>query len=249
MAKTQAKVYVVSNSLNDIPGPYLFAWMSQRFDTIPSNYQDADIVVFPGGSDWNPELYGEKKIPETWYNDGIDNHQMGIMKKCLEDKKFMIGICRGAQGGCILAGGKLIQDFKAHSSPHKCVARKSTGSTEGVIFDVNSLHHQMMFPYNLDKSKYTVLAWSTQDVRKTINTKYIGESGDYEIDGVKLQDMQDFMEPEVVYFKEIGHLGIQCHPEMMNNSPLYKEAIDLFSKWANIYFNVFQKSNSKIERD
>src|SRR5690606_672745 len=71
-------------------------------------------------------------------------------------------------------------------------------------YEITSTHHQMMFPYNLDKIKYEILAWSSKFKSKT----YL--NGDNE--EIKLPEK--FVEPEIVFYNDSNSLCIQGHPEM-----------------------------------
>ena len=64
----------------------------------------------------------------------------------------------------------------------------------------SSVHHQMMYPYDIE---HKLIAWSA--TRRS--DKYVvGDNSDYE-------PMHMHHEPEVVWFPKIKALGIQGHPE------------------------------------
>ena len=75
---------------------------------------------------------------------------------------------------------------------------------------MNSCHHQMCYPYQLNKDNYEVLAWTRQlspyyraDEKANIN----------EFPKESLDDDGKFKEPEVVWYPKINALGCQGHPE------------------------------------
>jgi len=85
---------------------------------------------------------------------------------------------------------------------------------------MNSCHHQMCYPYELPKSNYEVLSWTS------------GLSKRYEAD-VKLEfpafaiDIEgNFKEPEMIWYPKIKALGVQGHPEWSPGKP----ALDFINK-------------------
>jgi len=96
-----------------------------------------DLVVFTGGEDVNPELYGETKHPYTSFNKQRDNFEKRIFEKTAFYKIPMVGICRGLQFFHVMNGGKLIQHLENHpSGNHQMVTE------DGDVVMVNTLHHQ-----------------------------------------------------------------------------------------------------------
>lgn len=171
-------------------------------DSEPSSFEDADIVILPGGGDWNPSLYGHKPISGIHFSDEIDSRQMGLLNDAIKAGKMIFGICRGLQGLTIRAGGWLIQNI-SHPSNHE------VKTVYGDYYGMNSCHHQMCYPYELPLDNYEVLSWTE------------GLSGKHIIQGEKqlvfpeiaLDEKGEFKEPEVIWYPEIKGLGCQGHPE------------------------------------
>ena len=65
--------------------------------------EEADVVVMPGGADWDPALYNEKVHPSTYFYKDSDYRQMEIIKEAIEKKKLIFGICRGLKNKVALA--------------------------------------------------------------------------------------------------------------------------------------------------
>ncbi len=69
-----------------------------------------DALVFTGGSDVDPELYGEEPHPETF---GIhrlrDDAELALLRGALERDMPVLGICRGIQVLNVALGGDLHQ--------------------------------------------------------------------------------------------------------------------------------------------
>lgn len=80
------KIYVVGNSIE------YASWIedSKLVDSI----NDADIVLFTGGEDVDPSLYGCKKHPSTYSNIDRDRQEQKVFKHIRKDQ-LALGICRG----------------------------------------------------------------------------------------------------------------------------------------------------------
>ena len=61
----------------------------------------ADIVMFTGGEDVTPALYGAKAHPATYCDPERDEYETEMFKKVRSDQ-FVIGICRGSQFLCVM---------------------------------------------------------------------------------------------------------------------------------------------------
>lgn len=164
-----------------------------------TNLFDVKLVVFTGGHDVDPQLYGERKNPKTVSNYGRDVKEQSLFDRVRANNIPMVGICRGAQFLTVMNGGSLIQHVNNHaiSGTHKIVLE------DGHTVDVTSTHHQMMNPAGV----YHVAAWA-----EGLSDVY--EGGD---EGVKMkQTRQTIKEPEVVWYNMSRSLAVQFHPEYMN---------------------------------
>lgn len=96
-----------------------------------------DLVVFSGGADINPKLYGENNV-SSYYNDSRDEYEIEILNHALNKKSKIFGICRGLQLlSAVVYNLKLIQDINPpHYSSHDTEINKFG------IYKVNSIHHQ-----------------------------------------------------------------------------------------------------------
>ena len=56
--------------------------------------EEAEVVIFTGGEDVDPSLYGCKKHHTTYCNSKRDQEEQEIFKKITE-KQIALGICRG----------------------------------------------------------------------------------------------------------------------------------------------------------
>lgn len=186
------KVYVV--------GPWVdyASWIEDH--ELVDNIKDADIVLFTGGEDVNPSIYGKVKHPRTYSNLDRDLEEREIFKS-VSPKQLCLGICRGSQLMCALNGGILVQDCNGHALWH---THEITNGSYG--YQITSTHHQMQYPFNLPKDEYKMLYWTRP------------RSDYYEGDGIVLEEILKNGDPEIVLYTRKGLprcLAVQGHPEMM----------------------------------
>lgn len=184
------------------------------------NIDDADIVLFTGGEDVTPSLYGEEIHPSTYYNTDRDEKEMEVFNSIPADK-LVIGICRGSQFMSVMNGGKLVQNVNKHGlfGTHSIIGKDGA-------FEITSTHHQMQYPYNLPNDYYTIL-YKANPSRSSI----------YEGTGIDKTMIDKYGEPEVVLYTVPDKprcLAIQGHPEMMDNSaPVVEMLNNLISELLN----------------
>lgn len=201
------KIHVVGGS------NFYASWIPNH--VLVPTIEEADLVLFTGGADVNPELYGEPKHPRTYFNENRDVMEVEAYKRARELDKFIWGTCRGLQLMTIMNGGKLIQHTN-HGGGHIM----TTEDNDKVM--VNSLHHQMCYPFDLDKSSYKILGYTTN-----ISTIYKdGKNNNIELP-------ENFVEPEMIIFGK-KEMGVQYHPEMMHDETQgLKKTIKYFEKFIN----------------
>lgn len=188
--------------------------------SIVDDIKEAELVIFTGGEDVDPSLYGCEKHPTTYSNLQRDLEEKKIFESVNPDKQVCLGICRGSQFLCVMNGGLLVQ----HCSNHAIGC--THGITDGnMCYQITSTHHQMQYPFNLSENDYTIL-YKSEDRRS------------YSYEGEKIDE--DYLrrcgEPEIVYYHKKGLpkcLAVQGHPEMIPNSPVAKMINNLVKKTIN----------------
>jgi anthranilate/para-aminobenzoate synthase component II len=167
-----------------------------------ANGAEVDAVVIWGGEDISPSIYGEKPskmcgAPSTMSE--RDRVETSAMLEAIDRNIPIIGVCRGAQLACAVAGGRLAQHVDGHGGSH----RMDTFDGQSIV--TSSVHHQMMIPFAVD---HTLIAWAD----KPRSQRYIkgDDSNDEEMAGRGI-------EPEIVWFPKIKALAIQGHPEFMHD--------------------------------
>lgn len=134
---------------------------ADRAATLDGQY---DGMLFSGGEDVDPDLYGERKHHESVHVERErDEFELALLNSAIDHRLPILGICRGIQLINVRFGGTLYQDLKTDigisqelKSEHKQIGSRSD-ATHGVTITepdsklgevlqgscrVNSLHHQ-----------------------------------------------------------------------------------------------------------
>lgn len=150
-----------------------------------------DALVIWGGSDISPTIYNEP-VAGAQASEKLsirDEVEVDVCKAAIAKGIPIIGICRGAQLLCAMAGGKLYQDVRGHHGDHQIVTK------DGETYVTSSIHHQMMDVRTMKEDDYELIAWTNRPIAP---------------------EVQGALEPEIVYFPKIKGLAIQGHPEFMH---------------------------------
>lgn len=163
-----------------------------------TSLKDADIVIFSGGTDIQPTMYGEFISHAKTQRPDIerDKFETRVFNSAVAKKKCLVGICRGAQLLNVLNGGRLWQHVNNHTNTtHPIMYTNERGERYGVM--VTSDHHQMMRP---DKHA-RVLATACKATFRATGTEDnpITEDADFD--------------PEIVWYPRTKSLCYQPHPE------------------------------------
>lgn len=209
MSVKTASRLIVAYPLNSNYAHQLFGQMFTKvvpyLDVVKdkSGIQTEDVVLFDGGTDVNPELYGEERHPFTQTSDlPRDACERTVFQKAQAAGAYCLGICRGAQFLTVVSGGKLIQHISGHGMCNhilKCA--------DGTSMVANSDHHQAMW---LGDTNSILLAHTKYDDTKTeAYCEYAKENPGDRV-------------PEIVWFQDTNSLAIQGHPEWGNAGKAYR---------------------------
>lgn len=165
---------------------------------------DADLVVFTGGPDVDPALYGETPHDSCYIDVDRDAADIGVYLACLEQGIAMSGVCRGAQFLAVMNGFGLYQDIDGHQSDHAMYDHHGKINLDRV----SSKHHQCVRP----GQGMELIAWSNVSSKKYLSpTKFIEAKA------------SPLLDVEAYFLRETCCFGVQGHPE-------YK-GYNAFAKW------------------
>ena len=223
-----------------VVGSVFYAKAVEGLGQITSNVKDFydnpaefSLVLFTGGADVGPELYGDTS-PKHYCADSPER-DVFESKIFHHARKFgirMTGICRGSQFINVMSGGRMLHHITGHGGDHTFGCHL----TEDVIV-VTSTHHQMCIP---GKGGH-VVGWSAQRRSRL----YLGWA----------DEAEDYTGPEVeaILYPDTLCFGVQYHPEFMDKRSdgylWYWQAVKEFltlsiEEFTKLYTEV---SNARIE--
>lgn len=180
---------------------YRHLFMSLGYDVVPyiknEQLETVDLIVFTGGEDVTPSLYGAQPHRTTFNSVYRDQQEASIFEQALLYNIPMVGICRGGQFLNVMSGGSMYQDVGGHTTSHE-ITDLITGET--VL--VSSTHHQMMKP----SSMAVLVASST-----------LGNYREW-WDGQVFAREQSEQDYEVVFYPNTKCLCFQPHPEFFDET-------------------------------
>ena len=188
-------------------------WMQGE---LVNSIEDCDLVVFTGGEDVDPSMYGEPMGFRTYSNLSRDKYEEKYFKLACALSKKIAGICRGSQFLSVMNGGKLVQH---QSNPNYIHPIKTY---DGKILNISSTHHQAQYPYNLSTDKYSILGWTDN---------LCG----FHLDGNE-EELSPPKECEIVFYPP-NCLGIQGHPESLFDNKEYDDTIIWLQNLLNQFMN------------
>lgn len=176
-------------------------------DVLRALYERVDGILLAGGGDIEPHHYGEEPHPQLGMVDALrDAVELPLVRWAAEDRKPVLGVCRGMQVINVAMGGSLYQDIPSqlasqivhdgsfaqkdwtymvhdlHIDPSSRLAT-ILGSES---FPINSLHHQ-----------------SVKDIAPSMRP--VGWAPDGVVEALEGTN---------------GHfiVGVQCHPEALQGA-------------------------------
>jgi putative glutamine amidotransferase len=147
--------------------------------------QTVDAVIFAGGGDIDPAVYGGSAHPSIERIDPIrDTFEMALARRLFESTIPVLGICRGFQLLALASGGELITDIPDEIG-EAVVHRATNGDSirhsvqlepeshlakisESTQFEVESKHHQAIRKVS---EKWRVMANSADGIIEAIEHK------------------------------------------------------------------------------
>jgi len=172
---------------------------------------DPKAICFTGGTDVNPEIYGEERGPTTEEPDRErDAFEVALYERFKDTDVYLFGICRGAQLLNVLNGGKMIQECGYRGGQVEVTVSDALEDAMNldvpmrqdgrypVYLEHDVCHHQGMF-VGRESDNNVVFGWSHNEEKEH---RYL----DY-----------------VIHYPKTRSYGVQGHPEWG-----HKETEDLF---------------------
>lgn len=195
--------------------------------TLASSIEDCDFVLYLGGEDIHPSLYGEKPIRETYFNMERDKHEIEVFNKAVLCNKVQVGICRGFQLIHALNKGKLYQHVDGHGMSHPIVDLR----TNEVIIS-SSMHHQQCI---FDQAICVPIAFASN-----VGTRFCTQNSELIPSSKGIET-----ELEAAYYPQSRCIGVQGHPEVGGHVKFTKWFLQLvkdFQAEVEIYFDPEENS-------
>lgn len=219
MSKAIKKVYIVGKGMNYGIAEMFKKHKDKFFVLMDDRTSIPDLVVFTGGADINPKMYGEEAIRGTNFSQSRDAEDLEAWNAYPATPK--VGICRGGQFLNVMSGGSMWQNVDNHTQDHLIHNLLNLPNIPEKSLMVTSTHHQMMVPG--PEGEVIAIATSHTDKMKGIATKYESYIG----------RVRPKFDTEVVWYPKTHSLAYQPHPEY-NSHPENRE---YFFKLVNYFFD------------
>ena len=198
------RLYQVTYNHDGLPYPTIDGeWVNV------DNPDHADLVVFWGGEDVNPKMYGEKanKFVHSNTGNGRDQREAAIYRRAVANKQAILGICRGSQFVTVMNGGSLLQHVDGHTEDH------SVQDMFGNDYMATSTHHQMMYPLKTD---HVLVAWAKRA------SCYVDQWN------TVLNFPDEWRDIETVWYPNTRTLAVQGHPEYHHEGTPFRRAVSQY---------------------
>jgi putative glutamine amidotransferase len=221
--KTGADLVGMPETLSDLPAYWYFADYATAVTEaggLPVHLpfgvdagamiEKLDGVVFSGGADLDPAVYGQEPETDDPIEPERDDFEFALLAAAMERRTPVLGICRGLQLINVHAGGTLHQDLPPHArfdlptNDETHTVNTVDGSLlcdlYGPSIKVNSLHHQ-----GVDRLGSDLVVTASGD----------GDGGPEGVEGLEHTDL-----PVV---------AVQWHPEMLDGrstDPIFSWLVD-----------------------
>lgn len=166
-----------------------------------------DGVVFAGGADLDPALYGEQPHDETaGLRPERDAAEMPLMRAALDRDLPVLGICRGMQVLTVVRGGTLLQHLPDVLGHERHRPAPGVYGLHHVRLEPGSLAHQVLGP------AVSVPSYHHQGVAK---------AGSLAVTGWADDDTPEVVEDPALRFA----IGVLWHPEAGDDPRLFEALV------------------------
>ena len=200
---------------------------------MPHEVENCDGIIFSGGEDLQPDLYGKPEYVEEYGLKEIiparDQFEYEVIEKAFEGKKPVLGICRGLQLINVYLGGTLVPDIPTLFDQPDHGKINGQDQTHFIRVEADSLLHEIG-----QQELGIVNSAHHQSVDKPANALKISAFSEPSI-----VEAMEWKDPA----KKSWLLMVQWHPERM---------ADLSSPFSAIIKNAFLEAaghSGSLERD
>jgi putative glutamine amidotransferase len=166
-----------------------------------------DAVVFAGGADLDPGLYGEEPHPETTgLRPERDAAEVPLMKAALDRDVPLLGICRGMQVLSVVRGGSLEQHLPDAVGHERHRPAPGTYGLHDVRLQPGSLAHRLL------GDRVSVPSYHHQG---------LASPGDLSVTGWADDETPEVVEDPSLRFA----LGVLWHPEAGDDLRLFEALV------------------------
>lgn len=179
---------------------------------IPELVNTLDALVLQGGADICPRAYGEEPVCPEWSGDPRrDGYELELVKQFLEQRKPILGICRGMQLLNVALGGSLYQDIPAQFPTPICHRddQLAPGARHNITFIESSWLQQLYQNGCQPRPVVSVHHQAVKRLGEGLSVEAVSPE-DALIEAIRLDSDEQFA------------LGLQWHPEIQPpNDPGY----------------------------
>jgi putative glutamine amidotransferase len=171
-----------------------------------------DAVVFAGGADLDPGLYGEQPHPETTgLRPERDAAEVPLMQAALDRDVPLLGICRGMQVLSVVRGGSLVQHLPDAVGHERHRPAPGTYGMHDVRLEPGSLAHRLLGDH------VSVPSYHHQG---------LASPGDLAVTGWADDETPEVVEDPSLRFA----LGVLWHPEAGDDLRLFEGLVAVAAK-------------------
>lgn len=179
-----------------------------------------DLLLLPGGGDFDPAFYGEKNAGANASDGMLDLMQFQLLQLALVRQKPVIGICKGMQLIHVFFGGRLLQDLPENNMHYYPYTGKDAMHSVQLLplpsmmpdkeCDRNFLSHKKASASQREKQMLSTLLARFS----VVNSAHHQAVSDLPDCLICLQQSPDGI-PETILHKELPIIGFQWHPERL----------------------------------
>ena len=190
---------------------------TDKADDLEAIVDMCDGILLTGGPDINPEIYGEAKLAECGeISAERDANELALCRISLEKKKPLLAICRGIQVLNVACGGTLWQDIPSQIAEAGQHATANGIKAEHTVLIVDE---KAIARFGFADNEFSVNSFHHQAIKE------IGKDL-----CVIATSKEDGIIEAVSKTGEVFTLGVQWHPERLDNDRNAKAIFESFVK-------------------